>query len=225
MFPGAVVADRTVELHACLDRLGSLDLSRLTGQQQAALLRELARAESRVSGLRLALLAAAEMAETAREAAAASTGQWAAKAARADGGEAQRQVDLARRLERRSATRRALAGGEISPGHAEVIVRADSQLPVGLGDEARTIVESSLLEKALTMSPEALRRVARRAIAVVEPDPAAVDAHEDVLLVEEETRARATTRLTLHDNHDGTVTGRFTVPTLQGHLLRKILRR
>jgi hypothetical protein len=40
---------------------------------------------------------------------------------------------------------------------------------------------------------------------------------------DEETRARAKTRLTLHDNRDGTVTGHFTIPTLQGHLLGKIL--
>lgn len=68
------------------------------------------------------------------------------------------------------------------------------------------------------MSPSTLRRAARRAIEAVEPDPAAVDAHEEKLLREEENAARAPTRLTLHDNHDGTVTGHFTVPTLQGHL-------
>jgi hypothetical protein len=71
--------------------------------------------------------------------------------------------------------------------------------------------------------PSSLRRIARRAISAIEPDRSAVDAHEDAILRDEEAVARARTRLTLHDNHDGTVSGHFTVPTLQGHLLRKIL--
>jgi hypothetical protein len=85
------------------------------------------------------------------------------------------------------------------------------------------MVEAALLQKARTMSPSALRRAARRAIEAVEPDSPVVDAHEDTLLRDEEAAARAKTRLTLHDNHDGTVTGHFTLPMLQGHLLRKIL--
>ncbi|MGA8246357.1 MAG: HNH endonuclease signature motif containing protein, partial [Nocardioides sp.] len=61
------------------------------------------------------------------------------------------------------------------------------------------------------------------ALAAAEPDPAVVDAHEDALLYDEEAAARARTRLTLHDNRDGTITGHFTVPVLQGHLLRKVV--
>ncbi|MCW2856181.1 MAG: endonuclease, partial [Marmoricola sp.] len=49
------------------------------------------------------------------------------------------------------------------------------------------------------------------------------DAHENALVVCEEHAARSRTRLSLHDNGDGTVTGHFTVPTLHGHLLCKIL--
>jgi hypothetical protein len=223
MLSGIAVAHPTDELHACLDRLGAVDVTRLDGEEQAALLAELTRAESRVCGLKLTLLAAAEKAHTARRAGAASTSQWAAKLSCSDGGDAQRQVELAGRLERRVATRRALAGGRISQAHADVIVQADSRLPSGVEPAQRSAVEAALLEKAETMSPSSLRRAARREIAAIEPDPSVVDAHEDALLHDEETRARARTRLTLHDNHDGTVTGHFTVPTLQGHLLRKVL--
>jgi hypothetical protein len=219
--PSATIA--TAELHACLDRLGAVDPSRLSGEEQAVLLGELTRAEARVAGLKLKLLTAADKANTARSAGAASTGQWAAKLSRADGGEMQRQVDLASRLERRTATQEALADGQISPAHAEVIVRADHRLPSSLNSEQRAAVEAALLDKAGTMSPSILRREARRAIEAVETDPSVVDAHEDGLLREEETLARTKTRLALHDNHDGTVTGHFTVPTLHGHLLRKVL--
>ncbi|WP_441924715.1 hypothetical protein [Marmoricola sp. RAF53] len=50
-----------------------------------------------------------------------------------------------------------------------------------------------------------------------------MDAHDNDLLAAEEERARTRTRLTLHENADGTLTGHFTIPTAQGHLLRKVL--
>jgi hypothetical protein len=223
MNSGLAVTSPVDELHACLDRLRSVEPGRLTSDEQARLLLELSRAESRLAGLKLELLAAAERSHTARRAGAASTGQWAAQLVHADGGEAQRQVGLATGLAGHAPTRRALGEGRISPGHAEVILRADRQFPATVSPEQRTTVERSLLTRAETMSPSSLRRVARRAISAIEPDTSAVDAHEDAILRDEEADARARARLTLHDNHDGTVSGHFTVPTLQGHLLRKIL--
>jgi hypothetical protein len=223
MNSGLAVTSPVDELHACLDRLRSVEPGRLTSDEQARLLLELSRAESPLAGLKLELLAAAERSHTARRAGAASTGQWAAQLVHADGGEAQRQVGLATGLAGHAPTRRALGEGRISPGHAEVILRADRQLPATVSPEQRTTVERSLLTRAETMSPSSLRRVARRAISAIEPDTSAVDAHEDAILRDEEADARARARLTLHDNHDGTVSGHFTVPTLQGHLLRKIL--
>lgn len=223
MNSGLAVVSPTDELHACLDRLGSVDPGRLNAEQQERLLLELSRAESRLAGLKLELLAAAEKSHTARRAGAANTGQWAAKLVRADGGEAQRQVGLATGLDAHAHTRQALCEGLISPGHAEVILRADRQLPASVSAEQRSTVERSLLTQAESMSPSSLRRVARRALPAIEADASAVDAHEDSVLRDEEADARARTRLTLHDNHGGTVSGHFTVPTLQGHLLRKIL--
>jgi hypothetical protein len=223
MNSGLAVTSPVDELHACLDRLRSVEPGRLTSDEQARLLLELSRAESRLAGLKLELLAAAERSHTARRAGAASTGQWAAQLVHADGGEAQRQVGLATGLAGHAPTRRAFGEGRISPRHAEVILRADRQLPATVSPEQRTTVERSLLTRAETMSPSSLRRVARRAISAIEPDTSAVDAHEDAILRDEEADARARARLTLHDNHDGTVSGHFTVPTLQGHLLRKIL--
>jgi hypothetical protein len=123
------VTSPTEALHACLDRLGSVEPARLSSDEQARLLLELSRAESRLAGLKLELLAAAEKSRTARRAGAASTGQWAAKLVRADGGEAQRQVGLATSLDGHAPTREALCKGLISPGHAEVIMRADRQRP------------------------------------------------------------------------------------------------
>ena len=73
------------------------------------------------------------------------------------------------------------------------------------------------------MNPDQLRRLARRAIETIEPDQAAVDAHEDDLLRTEEATARDACSLTFHDNQDGTTTGHFTIPTLAAAILRKVI--
>ena len=85
----------------------------LTGEEQAALLRELARAESRVSGLRLKVLAAAEKADTARRAGAASTGQWAAQLSRSDSGQTQRRRFHHQRIHDTGFLHRYLADGAV----------------------------------------------------------------------------------------------------------------
>lgn len=216
-------ADPSAGLHACLDDLVGLDVDRLDGAGQAALLRGLGRAEARIAALRSRLLARAERSSTAARAGAASTGQWAAKVANADAVVAQRQVALAQGLERRSATQVALSAGSISAEHAAVIVQADRNLPTSVTARQRDVVEAALVAKAERLTPTALRRAARRALEAVEKDPAIVDAHENELVLNEEERARAKTRFTMHDNGDGTVSGAFTVPSAQGSLLKKIV--
>lgn len=218
--PGAQPA---ADLHACLDRLTELDVDRLGDSERTALLGEVSRAESRLASVRLGLLAGAERARTAVRAGVASTGQWAAQLSRTDQAESHRQVTLAQGLDRMKATRASLAAGDLSPSHAAVIVRADRDLPPTLSQDDRARVERDLVARAQDVSPEALRRLARRAVSVVEADQAVVDAHENALVRDEEEAARARTRLTLHDNGDGTVSGHFTVPTMHGDLLRKIV--
>ncbi|MCX6397114.1 MAG: DUF222 domain-containing protein [Propionibacteriales bacterium] len=225
MTPGADVltADPAAELHACLDRVMDLPVDRLGPSGQGQLLRELTRAEARIAALRLRVLAEADRSRTAFQAGAASTGQWAAGLVNADQARAHHDVGLAQGLDRRSATRQALAGGEISQEHAAVIVRADRDLPPTVTPQQRETVETDLVARARALSPSALRKAARRALAAIETDPATVDAHENDLVAAEEAAAQKKVRLTLHDNEDGTVTGHFTVPVAQGQLLRKIL--
>ncbi len=210
-------------LSACLEALAAVDPAGLGGGEQAELLQQVRRAEARLAAVRLGLLAAADRARTARACGAADTGQWAAALGRLDPAEAHRQVGLATSLAGTPATRAALAEGEISTEHAEVITRADRQLPDHVTTVQRASVEQALVEQAKTLSPKALRRAARRALAAVEPDPAVVDAEEDRQIADEETAARARTRLSRHDNGDGTATGRFTLPTLHAEILRKVL--
>jgi hypothetical protein len=216
-------ADPTARLLACLDGLLGYDVGDIGDARLEALLAALGRAEACISSLRLQVLARAERSRTAYRQGVASTGAWAARIERTDPATAQRQVGLAQGLERRGAARAALGAGRISAEHAAVIVHADRQLPPRVTPQQRDSVEAALVEKAQSLSPTALRRAARRALAAVESDVSVVDAHEDAVVRAEEDRARTRTRLSLHDNGDGTVSGHFTVPTLHGELLRKVL--
>ncbi|MDT0187848.1 DUF222 domain-containing protein [Microbacterium sp. ARD31] len=178
---------------------------------------------SPVVAARLHVLAAAEKARTATRSGAASTAAWAATLTQSDPQAANRDVRLATEVERSPVVRQSLRAGDISPAHAAVIVDADRRLPTTVTPAQREVVQQALVAKAQTLSPSRLRKVARRALAAIEPDEQVVDAHEDALLHDEETSALARASLTFHDNHDGTVTGRFTIPVMQGHLLRRVI--
>ena len=217
------LADPSAGLHACLDDLARVDFSGLDGAGQAELLRSLTRAEARLAAVKLRVIAGADRTGTAAASGAADTGQWAARVANVDPVVAHRQVGLAQGLEVRTATRQALSSGSISTEHAAVILQADRNLPSQVTAAQRDVVEATLVEKAQNLSPSALRRVARRALEAVETDTTLVDAHENDLVLDEEERARAKTRLSIHDNGDGTTSGHFTVPTAHGQLLKKIV--
>ena len=175
-------------------------------------------------GLKLTLLAAADSARIAESTGHSSTGAWLASQTRGGQARCAREVRLAAALDDGlSMTTRALAAGTVSSEHASVIADATSRLPAGLSRAQVATVEQQLVERAHRFDPVQLRRVARRAIEAVEQDVAIVDAHEDRLLQDEEDAARSRTRLTLHDNGDGTTSGHFTVPTLAASVLRKVL--
>jgi hypothetical protein len=213
----------TASLLASLEVLGELDMAALSGGEQADLLRELGRAEAKMCAVKMRLLSAAAKSGAARACGAADAGQWAARLTNADQAVAHRQLGLAAGLVERTVTAKALADGILSAQHAEVIVQATGRLPDTVTAAGRAKVEADLVAKATVLPPQALRRAARRALAAIESDQVKVDAHENQLVADEEAAAWATTRMTLHDNADGTVTGHFTVPTFQGHLLRKVL--
>ena len=218
-----LATDPAARLRDCLNEVSACDVDALGAGGLADLLCSIDRPEAGLAALRSRVLVAAERSRAAAGAGAASTGQWAARLSNTDQAAAHRQVLLAQGLERRVATRAALAAGDIRPEHAAVIVQADRQLPRSVTPEQRALVEETLVEKAQHLPPSQLRRAARRSLEAIENDLAVVDAHENDLVREREESARSKVRLTLHDNEDGTVTGHFTVPVMQGDLLRKVL--
>lgn len=208
---------------ASLGGLAQVDLVGLGATELRDTVQQVMRMESMLAAFKFRVLAEAERTRAAASSGMTGTSQWAAAASHLDPVTAARQAKLAQGLQERQATQAALAAGNLSAEHADVIVKATALLPGSTTPEQQAVVEQALIEKAGSLPPQQLRRHARRAVAAIEDDLAAVDAHENSLLVDQESAARAKMRLTLHDNGDGTVTGHFTVPTLQGHLLRKVL--
>ena len=215
--PGVVVAG----VHEALDGIGPVEL----GQgEYAGVVTECERAIRRLEALKLKLVAVADTARVSDLTGHASTGAWLASQTKAGNARCARVAKLANDLDTQlPATAAALDDGAVSPAHAAVIADALRKLPSGLTHDQVKAVEARLVEKAKKFDPQQLRRIARRALEAVERDQEKVDAHEDGLLRDEEAAALAKTRLTLHENGDGTTTGHFTVPTLAGSILRKVL--
>ena len=220
--PPLAAADGVRQVHTVLDRCASV--ADLSGYAASGLIAEVDRAVTRLQALKLALVAVVDKSDVAADAGMTGTAAWLAARSRRDGASAAREVRLATALDAGlAATRDALGAGELSTEHALVIATAAQQLPAGLDASERAAIEQSLVSVAKHLDPPALRRKARRALESTHRSHAQVDAHEDAVLRSEEDRALAATRLTLHDNHDGTTTGHFTVPTLAGQILTKVI--
>jgi hypothetical protein len=178
----------------------------------------------RLDAARLAALARIDAAGVAGRCGAAGTGAWLATVTRTDGAAAAGRVALARSLDAGlDRTREAMTEGALSVDHARVITTTLAELPGDVTADERDSIEAHLVEQARVLDPARLRQAARRALAVVARPDEQVDAHHGAQLRAEEDQARARTRLTLHDNADGTTTGHFTVPTLAASMLRTIV--
>ena len=219
--PPLAAVDGVRQVHAVLDRCAGV--GDLSGYAASSLIGELERAVTRLQALKLSLVTVVDKADLAAESGMTGTGAWLAARSRTDGASAAKEVRLAAALdEGLAATRAALGEGELSTEHAHVIAHTARQLPAGLDATERAAIERSLVAVARRVDPAALRKQARRALAATR-DRAEVDAHEDAVLRTEEELALAATKLTLHDNQDGTISGHFTVPTLAGQILKKVI--
>jgi hypothetical protein len=211
-------------LEDAVDRLQSAGAECWEPGAYATVVQRIERVHRRLEAVKLKVLASADRSGAAADAGFTGTDAWAARHTTTPRAKAAREVRLATDLASgHDATAAALDAGLVSPAHAAVIVHATDRLPDGVSDQQRTQVETALVAKARRLDPDQLRREARRALEAIEPDPSVVDAHEDQLIRTEEEIARSKSRLTFHDNGDGTVTGHFTVPATTAAFLHKIV--
>jgi hypothetical protein len=203
----------------------------LDARELRRLVTDLMRLSSTLTAVEAEVLVQAERSEVGVDAGATSTANWLAQETRLTRGEAHRRMRLARDLEAREACVAALAAGDAVPEQARAIldaVAAVERIPedlAGLRGYNRSALaaaaEARLLEEAAAHDAKALRVLGRHILDVVAPEVA--EEHERRLLEDEERRAREKTRLTMSQDGHGLVHGRFTLPALEGSMLRKAL--
>ena len=129
---------------------------------------------------------------------------------------------LAESLDRHPPTAAALAEGAISVDHAKVITECVDRLPDDLEDA--TIperAEKHLLNEALHLEPKSLAILAKHVLTVVAPEIG--EEHDARALEREEREARANAWLTMSPDGKGSYRGKFSIPTMQGAMLKKAL--
>lgn len=188
-------------------------------------LAEVVAMEAQLASLRLALLSEADERRLADETAASGTDAWAARLTGSTRAVMAGGLWLARMLqERYDATRTAFTAGLINEDQVRAIVRSAEKMPAEATDEQRREAEEQLVEKAVAgLDHRRLRQTGRRMMERISKQLA--DKQEADTLDDEQKRAENETWMTLHDNHDGTFSGRFVIPELHGHLLRAALER
>ena len=203
----------SVELLAGRDRLSQAASSRALSSIRQSI--------NRLQALELKVIAAARRSQAGAPDGLVGVGAWVARESRVGGAEAARSVRLASALESLPVASGALGDGLISVQHADVIAFAATQLPPELSFAERARVETVLTEQAKTVDPATLRRVSRRAVEIAGRSIDEANAHENSVVRTLEEVALLKTKLSMHDNADGTVSGHFVVPSFAGSILRK----
>jgi hypothetical protein len=229
--PPAVLA-AVRDARAAVRTAGARGAAGVSNVELGEAIAELTELESQVVALRLALSAEADSRGVADDTADTGTDAWLARLT----GEPREIMGgglwVARMLQHRCHhTREALAAGKLRLSQAKVIVRAVNRAPAGISDEQVGEAEESLVAMATgegtisgrPMTATRLRQAARRMFATISAELA--DQMESDQLVEESRRAVHDTWMTLGDNGDGTWTGKFTIPELQGRWLSQALQR
>jgi Domain of unknown function (DUF222) len=208
--PGHPVADALAAVSAGLDAAADAPSWSLPDDRVEELLQEAHRLEGRLHELTLRLVAEADRRRVGEKAAASSTPAWLRHRLQLTPREAKQHTTLAAALAGRlELTREALAAGDISRGHARVVVQVMDTLPANLGVETLEEAERELVGWCRDFDPGQVARLGRRLWEVVDPD--AADAHEAHLLERQERDARRARHLSLGSDGSGrhTLRGQF----------------
>jgi Domain of unknown function (DUF222) len=226
------VAGLVAEAEGCVERASRTPVGSLRDEAFGEVVAALAALESRVAALRLTLSVEADRRRVAEQTAETGTDAWLARLTGSTREQAAGGLQLARLLEEKySATRAAFASGGLRVEQVRVIINAAEQAPAEATANQVRMAEGWLVAKATGagnrsgrgLDAKRLRQAARRMFATIDHELA--DRHEAILLGRETRTAEAETFLALHDNGDGSYSGRFRIPELHGHLLSQALDR
>jgi len=159
------------ELDTALDQLGEANLWSLSPAQLRGLRVDLERVSARLASATLTVTRELDASGAAVETGAVSSAGWLRGTCRLDPRAAKREVKLAAALDGTfAATAKALGAGEISVEHAQVIREAVDRLPLAVPADVRTDGETWLVEQARMFDPQALARLGRHLLHVLDPD-------------------------------------------------------
>jgi hypothetical protein len=223
--PEHPIVEFTARASAALARLTGVGAWSLSPAEQASVVVELAQVRAGVDELWLRVLAAADRNDVAAGSGASSTTAWLAHATTTPPGAAHADVRLATALDGSfAATRAALAAGTIDADRAREVVRAVQALPAEsvVGEpELPARAETHLLDLAKQFDARRLRCLGRHLLETL--DPQGADERLGARLEAEEARAERSAFLEVHDNGDGTHSGRFKIASLHAAMLTKML--
>ncbi len=213
----AVAKSRKTTISACGEQLWKMSDAEVTET-----LLEATRLRAQVEALELKLAAEADRRAVGDEVGATDTASWWGHETRQDKPAAKRRMRLAESLDRHAPTAAALAEGAISTDHARVITDCIDRLPDDLDDPSiPERAEKHLLREALDLDPKSLAILAKHVLTVVAPE---IGEERDARALEREEReARAKAWLTMSPDGKGSYRGKFSIPTLHGEMLKKML--
>ncbi|KQW52593.1 hypothetical protein ASC77_24845 [Nocardioides sp. Root1257] len=211
----------TARMRDLVTDLASASVWSMDPVDTATTLVELTRLEAQVAELKARVAMHADEVQVGDTAGATSTANWLAHATNQTRPAAHRTVRFGYQLDTHTVVKDALAAGDLLADQAHVIIDAVTKLPADLDPDDVTRAERHLVAEAAHHDARALKRLGDRLLEVI--DPAAADAHEAKTLEREEAKAAQACRLTLIDDGHGKVHGRFTLPTLAGARLKKML--
>ncbi|HEY2879057.1 HNH endonuclease signature motif containing protein [Nocardioides sp.] len=226
--PDDMVADAT----ACLALAAEAPVQEMGDEALGTVIAGLAQLESRAAALRMSLSTEADQRRVSGRTAETGTDAWLARLTGTTRGQAAGALRIARLLtEKYTTTRAAFAAGELRLEQVKVIVHAAEQAPAEATTAQIAQAEQWLVAQATGTGTRTgqgidatrLRHTARRMFARIDHDLA--DRHEAILLGRETRSAEAETFLALHDNGNGTFSGKFLISELHGHLLTQALDR
>ncbi|NHC23747.1 DUF222 domain-containing protein [Nocardioides sp. IC4_145] len=213
----AVAKSRKKARSAC-----SAPFWQMSDDEVSTALLEATRLRAQVEALELRLAAEADRRAAGDEVGATDTASWWGHETKQDRPAAKRRMRLAASLDRHAPTSAALAEGAISVDHAKVITDCVDRLPDDLLDPSiPERAEKHLLREALDLDPKALAMLAKHVLTVVAPE---IGEERDARALEREEReARANAWLTMCPDGKGSYRGKFSIPTLHGEMLKKML--
>ena len=215
----------TTQLLGRLDALATTPAWSMPPDARRRTLLHLAKAEAELTAMRLRMLAEADRSGDADDTAACTVADWVAVSTRQVRRDARSDLNLARKVDQHTHLSAAMASGGVNPDQARVIIRALDRLPTSgdfaVTDEQLVRAEDHLIGVAASYDAKALSRLGMHLFEVIAPEVA--EQFEGKVLADQEAAALKRTWLTMREDDEGTVHGRFRIPAMHGHMFTKAI--